>query len=120
MFTTGFGGYVCHGDSIECVVDGITYTARLVLDTDTRPDEYECYDEKDIDAWKRDEWHYYGVVLSASKCDVELTDYAASLWGIEGNFPGSDNAYFLEVANELLPEAIEAAKTILAKLRAPE
>ena len=62
-------------------------------------------------AWKNDEWFYCGVILSASIDGLELTDHAASLWGIEANHPDSDNAYLSKVANELLSEAIEAAKT---------
>ena len=29
-------------------------------------------------------------------------------WGIEANYPDSDNAYLTDVANELLPEALDA------------
>ena len=32
----------------------------------------------------------------------------ASLWGVEANYPDSDNAYLTEVAQELLPEALDA------------
>jgi hypothetical protein len=32
-----------------------------------------------------------------------LASHAASLWGIEANYPGADNSYLTEVANELLP-----------------
>ena len=32
MFTDNFDGYVCAGEKIECVVNGITYTARIVTD----------------------------------------------------------------------------------------
>lgn len=81
--------------------------------------------------WERGDWRYYGVAVSASKCGVELTrKYDHSLWGIEGNWPRwkgmpsndydntlpYDNSYLLQVANELLPEAIEAAKDKLAEL----
>ena len=62
-------------------------------------------------AWKNDEWFYCGVILSVAIDGIILDDHAASLWGIEANYPGSDNAYLSEVANELLPEALEAAKT---------
>ncbi|WP_272991028.1 hypothetical protein [Hyphomonas adhaerens] len=42
----------------------------------------------------------------------------ASLWGVEANYPGSDNAYLTEVANDLLPEALDTARAVLARLRA--
>ena len=40
----------------------------------------------------------------------------ASLWGIEANYPGTDNGYLTEVANELLPESIAVARETLARL----
>jgi hypothetical protein len=118
MFTTHFDRYVCEGDSISCEVNGIEYTARLVHDWDFSPEECDCYSEADIEAWRNDEWHYFGVVISAEFGGVELGDHLASLWGIEGNFGRSDtrNDYFLEVANELLPEAREEAEKVAAGL----
>jgi len=40
----------------------------------------------------------------------------ASLWGIEANYPETDNSYLTEVANDLLPEAIAVARETLARL----
>ncbi len=42
----------------------------------------------------------------------------ASLWGIEANYPGSDNAYLSEVAGELLPDALAAGRAALTRLMA--
>ena len=103
-------------NSIDCEVDGVTYTARLERDTDTAPTDYECYDEAVIEAWNRDEWHYFGVVIDAG-IDGWEKSHLASLWGIEGNFPSSDNSYFLQVANDLLQEAVAHAKASLARMR---
>ena len=61
-------------------------------------------------AWKNDEWFYCGIILSVEIDGLTLDRFGASLWGIEANYPDSDNAYLTEVANELLPEALEAAK----------
>ena len=61
-------------------------------------------------AWKNDEWFYCGVILSVAIDGLTLDRFAASLWGIEANYPDSDNAYQTEVANDLLPEAIAEAK----------
>ncbi len=105
MFTKQFGKYLCDGDSVVCTVDGVTYEARIVHDTDTRIEDYDCYDKEAVDAWNNDEWHYYGLVIDAER-DGWRKEHLASLWGIEGNFPGSDNSYFLEVANDLLADAI--------------
>ena len=40
----------------------------------------------------------------------------ASLWGIEANYPETDNSYLMDVANELLPEAIAAGRETLARI----
>lgn len=138
MFTKGFDKFVCVDESITCEVDGFTVVARIehdchasIDDTDCFPEEYreEIFGEDTPEnrahfetaltarrAWERDEWHYCGVVLSVSRDGVELDGHAASLWGIERNYPGSDNSYLLEVANELLPEALNVARDKFASL----
>jgi len=145
-FTDNFDSFVCEGDSLTCETHGFTITARIVRDDcgdapDQRQDGFwpslykgaagfigagngwrERFDtaqaraEAVMEAWRKDEWFYCGIVLSASVDGVTLDDHAASLWGIEANYPDSDNAYLAEVANELLPEAIDAAKTERTRL----
>lgn len=132
-FTRNFDQYTCIGDSIECEIDGYTVTARIEFDQDYKIDDDDCHnpdqavtgcdDEqfarllKNREAWFNDEWFYCGVVLSVSRAGVTLDDHAASLWGIECNYPDGDNSYLREVANELLPEAIKSAERILESLR---
>jgi hypothetical protein len=73
--------------------------------------------EKDfrvLKAWCDDEWCWCGVIVTAYRDDVELG--SASVWGIEANYPDSDNSYLTETANELLPEALAEAKAQLAAL----
>jgi hypothetical protein len=64
-----------------------------------------------MDAWKADEWWYVGVRLSVKRGDVTLCGHAASVWGIECNYPRSDdkldNSYLTDTANELLDEALD-------------
>ena len=72
-------------------------------------------------AWENDEWCYVGVAVVIDKDDVQLTGtFDNALWGLEMNYPKQGNrrrnAYLRDVANELLPEAIEAAKAKLAQL----
>ena len=139
-FSQKFHSYVCIGDTITCTVDGYTVTARISHDeTPDAPDERQdgfwpslykgdagfigagngwrdrfdkaqARAEAVMAAWKNDEWYYCGVILSVAIDGLTLDRFAASLWGIEANYPDSDNAYLTEVANELLPEALEAAK----------
>ena len=138
-FTQKFDSYVCLDDTITCEVGEYEITARICHDdTPDRPDQRQdgfwasliktdvgfigkdktlddfmkaqAKAEAIMDAWKNDEWFYCGVILSVKIEDVELTDHAASLWGLEANFPDSNNEYLCEVANELLDEALLAAK----------
>ena len=144
-FTQQFDDYVCIGDSITCAVDGYTVTARISHDeTPDAPDERQdgfwpslykddagfigsgngfrdrfakaqAKAERVMAAWKNDEWFYCGVILTVEIEGITLNRFAASLWGIEANYPDSDNAYLTEVANELLSEALETAKAERAR-----
>lgn len=70
-----------------------------------------------LKAWCNDEWQYFGVAVTVSREDVALTGkYDHALWGIEGNYPGSDNSSLTEVANELLEDALDAAKEKIRNL----
>lgn len=105
-----FDAYVCEGDTSTVEHDGYIITARIEFDQFTTPDDDEFMSEEATAAWRNNEWFYCGVVLSVSYNEVLLINHAASLWGVDANFPGSDNSYLAEVAEELLPEAIEIAK----------
>lgn len=134
MFTQKFDTYACAGDTITCEMEGFMFTATIEHDQCYKIDDDEshnidrevtgCNDaqqKKLIDAreaWYKDDWFYCGIVISVSRNGVELDEHAASLWGIECNYPGSNNAYLSEYANELLDEAIEAAREALEKTRA--
>ena len=67
--------------------------------------------------WKNDEWFYVGVVLSVSRNGVELSDHAASLWGIDCNFSDTSNAYLSEVAQELEAEALDTARAEVVRIK---
>jgi len=81
-----------------------------------RFEQQQAKAESVMAAWKNDDWFYCGIILSINIDETELTDHAASLWGIEANYPDSDNAYLTQVANELLSEALDAAKRERARL----
>jgi hypothetical protein len=131
------GHYVCVGDKIKTTLpDGSTAIAYIECDDSAdRPDEMDSgfwpsndkdaagyVPAKDFDkeqkraeevmrAWKNDEWFYCGVVLRIEREDGFVKDHAASLWGIDCNYPGSDNSYLLEVANDLLDEYLHEQET---------
>lgn len=145
-FTQRFQTFVCEGDSISCEVAGFEITARIVRDEcgdapDQRQDGFwpslykdapgfigpgpnhrerfaqaQAKAEAVMAAWRKDEWFYCGIVLSVALEGVTLEHRAASLWGIEANYPGSDNAYLTEVAQELLPEALDAGRAAARRL----
>jgi hypothetical protein len=145
-FTECFDAFACEGDTIRCEVEGFTLTARIVADDcpdapDQRQDGFWPSLYKDapgfigpgngfrqrfakahakaeavMEAWRKGEWFYCGIVLSVERDGIELDSHAASLWGVECNYPGTDNFYLTSVANELLPEALGAAKAAAARL----
>ena len=131
-FEKGFDSYVCEGDTIATKIDGITYEARIVRDEESNIDDDDshnidqsvtgCTDEQQAKllaaraAWFNDKWFYCGIVISAKKVGIVIGKHLESLWGIDANYPGSDNSYLLEVANELLPEAIKEATNRVANM----
>ncbi|WP_309383168.1 hypothetical protein [Cerasicoccus frondis] len=132
-FPESFHSFVtcCSSISLE-TDDGFTVTARIDFDDQSHIDDDDCHNTdrsvtgcnfgqhmqllKARKAWFDNEWFYCGVVLSVSKAGVVLDDHAASLWGIEANYPKSDNNRLTEVANELAAEALEVGREVLAKL----
>ena len=134
MFTQKFDTYVCLGDTITCEAEGFTFTARIEHDPDYHIDDDDTHNtdqsvtgcdetqQKKLiearEAWHNNDWFYCGIVISVSRNGVELNDHAASFWNMECNHPGSDNAYLSECANELIDDAIEAAREALEQIRA--
>ena len=131
-FTTPFDSYACEGDTITGTLAGYDLTARIVRDDDHKIDDDDCHnpdqrvtgcdDEQQAKllearrAWFDDEWFYCGIVISVSRNGVLIDNHAASLWGIECNYPGGGNAYLLDIANELAGEAVERAEVERARM----
>ena len=113
--------YTCPGDFREVEVEPYRIRATIKSDYDTRPEHSGSYAENAVRAWSADEWQFVGVVLSIWVDEICLDDHAASVWGVECNFPGGDNLYLSECADDLLPEALERAEeyraTLAAKLK---
>lgn len=110
-FEKSFDRIVGPGDSIELEANGLRFVARIEHDPDYHIDDEQ--QEKLIDAryaWMRDEWFYGSVVVGAYLGEFCLDSCAASLSGIECNYPGSDNSYLTEEANGLLPDALDMAR----------
>ena len=112
-----FDSYACVGDSTSWQVDGFDITAKLEFDDVSSPEDFECYSKKQIAAWKNDGWVYVGIVLSVSKNGVDLHDHAASLWGVECNFPSrkkNPNTYLSECALKMQSQALDSGRAALA------
>lgn len=107
-----FDSYACIGETAE----GFDFVARLEFDGDTKPTDFDCYEPEDIERWDNDEWCYVGVVLSVFRNGIELSDHAASLWGIDCNYNNTSNAYLSEVAQELESEALDVARAEVARI----
>jgi hypothetical protein len=133
-FPSSFDPYVVEGEYLTTFIEGVEYQATIEYDRDANIDDDDvhnpdpevtgCNEQQQREliearkAWFRNEWFYGGVVISAHKAGVMLTNNAASLWGIECNYPGTKNEYLTEVANNLLLEAVGEANRILEELRA--
>lgn len=137
-----FNRYACPGDTVSVDVDGYTLTATIYHDDCTdRPDERddgfwpsrdpgsagyvlpENFDgqhaiaEEAMRSWLAGEWFYCGIAVTVERAGVQLTGrYSNALWGIECNYPDSDNGYLAEVADELMGEAIAEAQEKLSQL----
>lgn len=107
---------ICAGDSRTIQHGRYTVTARVVPDHDSNPNDFDCYTPEQFEAFMRDEWDFYGVILSVSVDGYTLDTHAASLWAIECGLGENDGAYIRETANDLLPDAIARAEAIRAEL----
>lgn len=112
-----FSTYVLPGDSIEIEEGNYIFTVRLEQDYDTSPNDYDCYERRDIERWYNNEWFYGGLIVSVTYNDIPLDDHAASLWGIECNFVDGNNDHLNDIALELVDEAREQAPQLLEELR---
>ena len=145
-FTKRFNSFVCEGDCIACEQGGFRVIACIVRDdSPDRPDERQdgfwpslykdapgfigpgpnhrhrfaeaqAKAEAIMETWRRGEWFYCGIVMSVSLGGVVLDEHAISLWGIEANYPDSDNGYLTDVANDLLPDTVAIGRQAAQRL----
>jgi len=105
-----FDSYACIGDTVERESDKYRLVARLEFDHDTTPDEFDCYDDEDTQAWKDNEWCYVGIVIGASYDGITLDDHLTSCWGYEMNL--TDNTWLTTEALRLMEESMEEAEEL--------
>ena len=131
-FNTPFDSYACPCDTITGTLAGYDLTARIERDRVATIDDFDCHnpdqrvtgctDDQQARliaarrAWFNDQWFYCGIVISVSRNGVLIDKRAASLWGFECNYPDGDNAYLLDIANELAGEAVARANVERARI----
>ena len=115
MFTQKFRSHVCIFDAIECEVDGVTYCATLRYDDATHPNEFECYDAKQIADFEIGDWFFCGLIISAHVNETLIADDLASVWGIEANLT-NNNDHLTGFANDFLSDAIAETKPKIIEL----
>ena len=116
-----FDNYIVIGDYVEYTPTennprGFTIRATIAEDFDSTPFDYDCYTEEEAALWRSESWFFCGVILSVYKAGVCLSDNAASLWGVEVNFPNASNSYISDIVKELESEALQEGESILQKL----
>lgn len=110
----------------EIVKNGITYKVTIEADYDVRPEsDGDWASQEDIDAWKRDEWRYVGVIVTPVIAGTEIEGADDSLWGCAwGTVPGNPVEFDMdEICNvHPVPQIIETVngklKVFAAKIQA--
>lgn len=112
-----FSSYVCPGDYVETHKGPFTLRATVLRDIDSHIDDDDCHnqdqsvtgaDDKTFarilqarKAWENGEWFYCGLIVSVWLDGEEIEDNVDSLWGLEANYPESDNSHLSDVADDL-------------------
>jgi hypothetical protein len=101
-------GYTEQVDSLRKMKIGKAEADRLARE----------YVERDIDLLESEQYNSYGVVVTLSIGEIEVLHN--SLWGIDTDSDPSDEDYTIEVAEDLIADAIaesnERVKAIIAEL----
>jgi hypothetical protein len=108
-------------------VGGFEIDARIVEDEHTSADDYDCYTEDQIAAYRRGDWGFVGTIVTASKAGIELG--FDSLWASEHGFipgvegfvsplDGEGDEFVNGYGPQMIREAVEQAEAKLAELTA--
>ena len=108
--------FICAGDTFTTTEGPFTITAKIEYDSIPYPEDSDNYTAEDKAAWERDEW-FCGVVMHVSWNDIDLDTSHVSLWGIQANLD-NDNSRVFNVANDLIPDALDEAKARLRSIKA--
>jgi hypothetical protein len=90
--------------TLEDTNAGVTLTYELWRDLDNSPEDAECYDPPDIAAWAKDEWHYYGVTVTATLGGFSVQEI---LGGIDAGDYWESPANPLDTEQQIMSVALE-------------
>jgi hypothetical protein len=83
---------------------GVTLTYEIWRDYDSSPEDAECYSPEDVAAWKKDEWHYYGVTVTAT---LGRFSHEEILGGIDAGDYWESPANPLDTESQVMALALE-------------
>lgn len=105
-----FTAEILYGESLQAVYTtedtnaGVTLAYEVYRDYDGTPEDAECYSPEDVAAWKNDDWHYYGVSVTATLGRFSVTE---SLWGIDAGDYWETPARPLDTEQQVMSTALE-------------
>lgn len=77
---------------IDTHVRGLRFRVDVDHDPEAAPFEADCYDDEQVEAWKRDRWEYVIVTVTPEFEGELIAECADSLSSVEaGDLPGAVN-----------------------------
>lgn len=111
-----FADYVCVGDSITWKKDGFTFTASIHADSATTPYDFGGHSSKKIKEWENNQWFFCGIIVSATKGGIVLSENVANLWGLVCNYNKNSSRYLRTVCMDLQDDALSEANLQIQKI----
>ena len=72
-------------------IERYDFNVRIYADTDAHPGDSDCYTDKQVEAWKDDEWRFVGVEITPTRHGVTIHGAMDALWGLEfGSWTDTD------------------------------
>ncbi|MEV4199376.1 hypothetical protein [Micromonospora globbae] len=103
-----------HIDTRHVDSDGVRYRVDIDPDPDASPNEFDCYDRADINAFRAGRWRYVTVTVTVDSAGVDISD---QLGAVEyGTLPHTSIDVDRLVADHPVPDMILTCRHQLADL----